>query len=158
MPSVPELPGELCVLRAVQRSDVDARRAAADLSAEEGEAWFADVSAEPHEWIIAEGGEPRGQIRLHTIEGTEAFLAIGLWRPEWLGRGLGSDAIRTLCAWAREEPLGLARVKVHVAAFNDRAVAAYARAGFARIDTNALRVAGRTDDEIVMALDLDGVA
>ena len=175
MTPVPTLSGELCVLRAVERSDVEARRAAGEhveinrmygvegadrraLSVEEGEAWFADVAASPHEWLIAEGDQPRGQIRLHTIEGAEAFLAVGLWRPEWLGRGLGTDAIRTLSAWARGEPLALTSLKVRVAAFNERALAAYAGVGFVRVGTepDGVHHGGRTYDDVILALDLAG--
>ncbi|WP_180357829.1 GNAT family N-acetyltransferase [Streptomyces sp. NP160] len=49
--------------------------------------------------------------------------------PEHQGRGLGPDALRVLLRYAFDE-LGLHRVSLEVWAFNDRALAAYRRAGF----------------------------
>jgi aminoglycoside 6'-N-acetyltransferase len=48
---------------------------------------------------------------------------------EWLGRGLGSDALRTLARYLFEER-GHHRLTIDPAAANERAIRAYRRVGF----------------------------
>ncbi|MBE3200631.1 GNAT family N-acetyltransferase [Parafrankia sp. CH37] len=60
--------------------------------------------------------------------GDALFYGLGL-RPDLTGRGLGERFVRAGLAFA--EPIhGRRRVVLHVAAFNERAVRVYRRAGF----------------------------
>jgi aminoglycoside 6'-N-acetyltransferase/ribosomal-protein-alanine N-acetyltransferase len=60
--------------------------------------------------------------------GDAMFYGLGL-RPELTGRGLGFEFVRRGLEYGREH-LGLRRVILDVAAFNQRAIKVYARAGF----------------------------
>lgn len=56
--------------------------------------------------------------------GIDLFLG-----AEWQGRGLGTDALRTVCRWLIRER-GHHRLVIDPALANDRAIRAYARVGF----------------------------
>jgi RimJ/RimL family protein N-acetyltransferase len=60
--------------------------------------------------------------------GDAMFYGLGL-RPDLTGRGLGLEFVRRGLEYGREH-LGLRRVILDVAAFNQRAIKTYARAGF----------------------------
>lgn len=75
-------------------------------------------------------GELVGHVTLWGIEarGRCATLSAQVGSP-FLGRGYGTDAVRTLVRYAFAE-LGVHRVQLGAWAFNTRAIASYARAGF----------------------------
>lgn len=81
-----------------------------------------------------------------------ATLAI-LIGPNDTGRGFGTDAVKTAVRYGFEQ-MGLNRIELRVLAMNQRALAAYAKAGFAR--EGALRqsvfLAGGFHDQIIMGL------
>lgn len=81
-----------------------------------------------------------------------ATLAI-LVGPGYVGRGYGSDAVRTLLRYGFLE-MGLNRVELRVWAFNTRGIRAYARAGF--VEEGRRREAvfhdGAFDDEVLMSV------
>lgn len=89
-------------------------------------------------WIDS-GGEVLGHVsygpdgRIPTVEGYEYAgdaLDIGLGlRPDLCGRGLGA-AFVALCVQFGREQYGAARFRLSVAAFNERAIRTYKRAGF----------------------------
>lgn len=56
-------------------------------------------------------------------------LGIGIGEPSLWGQGLGTEALRLLVAHLLADR-GLHRIRLHVAATNDRAIAAYKKAGF----------------------------
>jgi [ribosomal protein S18]-alanine N-acetyltransferase len=62
--------------------------------------------------------------------GDALFYGLGL-RPDLTGRGLGRAFVDAGIAFARAE-LGAARIVLDVAAFNERALKVYERAGFRR--------------------------
>ncbi|PWJ51154.1 Protein N-acetyltransferase, RimJ/RimL family [Quadrisphaera granulorum] len=81
-----------------------------------------------------------------------AELAIILG-PDHQGRGLGPDAVAVLLRYAFDE-LGLHRVALKVWAYNDRALAAYRRAGFTeegRLREVAFH-AGTWHDHVIMSV------
>jgi RimJ/RimL family protein N-acetyltransferase len=82
-----------------------------------------------------------------------AELQIRIGDPRWQGRGLGTEAVRRLVAFAFED-LNLHRVFLHVFATNARAVRAYERAGFAVEGTlrDAVHIDGRYVDVLVMSI------
>ncbi|QHC56656.1 RimJ/RimL family protein N-acetyltransferase [Rathayibacter tanaceti] len=73
--------------------------------------------------------------------------------PYARGRGLGTDAVRTLVRYGFAE-LGLHRIELRAWAFNKRARAAYRRSGFIEEGRrrDALFHAGRFHDEILMSV------
>ena len=56
-------------------------------------------------------------------------IGIGIGEKALWGRGLGTDALRLLVTHLLDER-GMHRVRLHVAATNDRAIASYRKAGF----------------------------
>jgi RimJ/RimL family protein N-acetyltransferase len=65
-------------------------------------------------------------------------------RPDLAGRGLGLEFFRAGLAFARDE-YGPSRVFLHVAAFNERALRVYERAGF-RVVSSHVRTFDRFGD------------
>jgi len=80
-----------------------------------------------------------------------AEFGIGLGEPDSLGRGYGTEATRLVLDYAFTL-LGLHNVWLRVFAYNERAIRAYRRAGFAEIGRRreAHRVGGRAYDEVLM--------
>jgi RimJ/RimL family protein N-acetyltransferase len=108
--------------------------------------------------ITLAGEEFAGHVGLFAADPKErvATFGIALGPPFW-GRGLGTDATRVMVRYGFLE-LGLHRIELRVWAFNQRAVAAYASAGF-QVEGRLREVVfhdGRWHDELLMAqLDRD---
>jgi aminoglycoside 6'-N-acetyltransferase len=77
-------------------------------------------------WIVEEHGEPIGYLQVHAA-GLDMFLI-----PSARGRGLGPDAARAMTEHLVNER-GRDRVTVDPYAWNDGAVRAWERAGFAEV-------------------------
>ena len=109
----------------------------------------------PH-WIIADTADDCvGAIRLAPIdsENGSANLGVGLFDPERLGVGLGTEAIRLVVNHAFND-LDLHRVGLTVLADNIRAIASYRKVGFeieGRL-RDTLRRDGKWYDDVVMAI------
>ena len=72
-----------------------------------------------------------GEVLLHTFEWQHQRAAAGVWiRTEARGRGLGTCALRSICAFGFEE-LGLARIELTTFPDNLGMVRIAERAGFA---------------------------
>ena len=96
-----------------------------------------------------------GFVALHSIEWNNqaGLLAIGIGEAEYRNRGYGSDALRLILRYAFEE-LNLNRVGLDVIANNERAIAAYERAGFRREGAmrSAVQRDGRRHDRLIMGI------
>jgi RimJ/RimL family protein N-acetyltransferase len=81
-----------------------------------------------------------------------ATLGIALGR-EYLGRGYGSDAMRVIVGYAFRE-MGLHRVQLGVAPFNQAGIRAYEKAGFVEEGRHRQSVLhdGRWYDEVLMSI------
>ena len=77
-------------------------------------------------WIVEERGEPVGFLQIHP-DGLDMFLI-----PDVRGRGLGPDAARAMAEHLIGER-GRTRVTVDPYAWNEGAVRAWERAGFAEV-------------------------
>jgi RimJ/RimL family protein N-acetyltransferase len=84
-------------------------------------------------------------------------VLLGMWvAPEVRGRRLGVLLSDACAAWATQQ--GLRELTLAVVAGNERALRAYAAAGFVVRGTTTWRQAGRTLDELVMARALTPVS
>lgn len=172
----PVLTGETVLLRPLQPGDRSARkslgyhsdiehgygsvRGTGPMTDGEAEAWgtiAAKQSADPSRllWMIEAGGELVGSTDLHAISDADsrARFAIGMFSPEHLGRGYGTDATRLVLGHAFVI-LGLHRVDLRVLDFNTRAIRLYRRCGFVveGRERESCRINERWHDDIVMAL------
>jgi ribosomal protein S18 acetylase RimI-like enzyme len=85
------------------------------------------------------------------------LLGMGLRAP-YRGRGLGRQLLDAALRLARER--GFERIELLVRSANDAAIRLYARAGFQEEGRkrDALRLDGRSEDELLMALHLRGAS
>ena len=106
-------------------------------------------------WAVESDGELVGAAFLSDVReaGRKARLAIGMYAPQFLGRGLGSEAIRLVLRHAFGT-LGMHRVDLKVLDFNDRAIAAYRACGFVEEgrERESCWVEGRWHDDVVMGV------
>lgn len=106
-------------------------------------------------WAVEADGELAGAAFLGDVRegGRKARLAIGMYAPQFLGRGLGTEAIRLVLRHAFGT-LGMHRVALVVLDFNDRAIAAYHGCGFVEEgrERESCWVDGRWHDDVVMGV------
>lgn len=99
-------------------------------------------------------GQAVGRCDLRELGMRNRSAGMGLWigKPYW-GRGLGTDAVRTLCRFAFRH-MNLQRIELHVYADNLRGIRAYEKVGFQVEGTlrRAQFVGGRYVDVLVMGL------
>lgn len=173
--TTPTLLGDRVRLRPFTEADVPARRRhgwhreiergygserpSGPMTAEEGEAWLADLRAREAAgatcWAVEADGELAGAVFLSTVreQGRKAHLAVGLYAPELLGRGIGSEAVRVVLRHAFGT-LRMHRVDLKVLAENERAVAAYRTCGFVEEgrERESCFVDGAWHDDLVMGV------
>jgi RimJ/RimL family protein N-acetyltransferase len=72
----------------------------------------------------------RGEVLLHTFEWQHARAAAGIWVcPAFRGRGIGTCALRLICAYGLEE-IGLARIEMTTFPDNHATLRIAERVGF----------------------------
>ncbi|MBU1249445.1 MAG: GNAT family N-acetyltransferase [Proteobacteria bacterium] len=112
--------------------------------------WFASVQARKDVELFSireiENDQLIGTCQLRNIDlkHRQAELVIRIGVREKLGQGLGTEAVRLLCAYGFGE-LGMHRIYLHVFYDNERAKRAYVRAGF--VEEGILRQASRIDGQ-----------
>ena len=128
------------------------------ISMAEEERWFESQLTDPSTELFAietAEGVHIGNIGLHNIDWLHrrAELGIVIGEREFWSQGYGSDAIRTLLAFAFRE-MNLHRIRLRVFEDNTRAMKAYEKCGFQR--EGCLRQAvyrqGRYCDEFIMGI------
>ena len=99
------------------------------ISAETHAGWFARKIADPGcaIFIVMEGDEPLGQVRLDRLEDDLAEVSIGL-APAARGRGIGREALRHVAGQAQE--LGVATLRALVKPENVASLRAFEAAGY----------------------------
>ena len=106
-------------------------------------------------WAVETEGDLAGAAFLGDVRegGRKARLAIGMYAPQFVGRGLGTEAIRLVLRHAFGT-LGMHRVDLKVLDFNDRAIAAYRACGFVEEgrERESCWVEGRWHDDVIMGL------
>jgi [ribosomal protein S5]-alanine N-acetyltransferase len=170
------LTGPRVVLRAVQPEDEQSRRGLGwhasiercyghedddrAMSAGEARDWYAEqvrLAGDParRHWMLEAQGRLAGVAFLHHIDETDrrARYAIGMFAPEFIGRGLGTEATRLVLQHAFTA-MSLHRVDLRVLAFNEAAIAAYRRCGFVLEgrERETCWLGGRWHDDLVMGV------
>ena len=82
--------------------------------------------------------------------GDATKFGLGL-RPDLTGRGLGASFLEAVLRFMTDE-LGAERFMLEVAAFNERAIAVYERAGFAEVDRYPHETNGGVHEFVRMVL------
>lgn len=173
--TAPTLVGERVTLRAFRDDDRAARQRhgwhreiergyGADtptraMTDDEVGAWLGHLAARAAAgattWAVESGGELVGAAFLFDLrEGDrKARLAVGMYAPRFLGRGLGTETIRLVLRHAFGT-LGMHRVDLKVLDFNERAIAAYRACGFVEEgrERESCWVDGRWHDDVVMGV------
>jgi RimJ/RimL family protein N-acetyltransferase len=106
---------------------------AADLkpfSQEEALFWVQRLIDHSCAWVIDAGGVI-GEVRLDGIDMQDrrASFAIGILKPAWLGKGIGTQATKLVLNFAFHA-LHLHRINLRVLAYNSRAIRSYEKCGF----------------------------
>ncbi len=126
---------------------------------EGGRAWAEGIISRIEDafagWIIEVDGTLAGEVKLlfHNPADRNARIAIGLFRDDLRGKGIGPRAI----AMALNEAFGsfgLHRVELRVLAKNTRAIRAYEKSGFrheGRLRDHAL-IGGAYEDDLIMSI------
>ena len=94
--------------------------------------------------IYDELGAYIGTVELYDLRGSSATLGIIIGERSHWNRGYGPEAIHALLGHAFRE-LGLERVRLNTFADNERAQAAFRKAGFRELRRVPAQLAGRTD-------------
>jgi ribosomal-protein-alanine N-acetyltransferase len=143
------LAGEGCRLRPYRLTDAEALQAVADdpevarwmtamfpypYTHADAEAWIALAAADapPKHFVIEAGGAFAGAVGIVPQAGEHAGCAVfGYWlgRRFW-GRGLATDAARTVAAYALSEARGLRRLEATVFAPNAASARLLEKSGF----------------------------
>jgi len=172
----PRLCGSSVVLREPIAADADGRRACGHqpeiirmyggspavatpqpMTAEEAQTWFATFveTDRPYRWVIEHGGRIVGTARLHSLvrEDRRARYAIGLFHPDFLGRGVGTEATKLVLQFAFRQ-LGLHRIDLRVLAHNERAIRCYRTCGFVEEgrERETALIDGIWHDDIIMGM------
>jgi RimJ/RimL family protein N-acetyltransferase len=116
---------EIIEMFGVSRSDIK------PLTRDAATRWIRKIIESPTAWIIEVGGRLVGEIRLDNFDPHDrrASMAVGIYDPGLLGKGLGSEAIYLVLKHAFEG-LQLHRIGIRVLAYNTRAIQAYQKCGF----------------------------
>jgi RimJ/RimL family protein N-acetyltransferase len=117
--------------------------------------WVQRLIDHAHAWVIEVHGRLIGEIRLDNVDlhDRRASMAIGIFDPTLLGKGLGSEAILLLLRHAFVD-LQLHRIGIRVLAYNHRAIRAYEKCGFVieGREREAAFVNGAWHDDVMMGL------
>lgn len=131
------------------------RSASRPLTADGAARWVRRLFDQSHAWVIEVQGRLIGEIRLDNVDlhDRRASMAVAIFDPTLLGKGLGSEAIILLLRHAFAD-LQLHRIGVRVLAYNQRAIRAYEKRGFVieGREREAALVNGSWHDDVMMGL------
>lgn len=167
----PALAGERVVLRAIVPTDMADRQrlgwhreielgygrecASGAMTDAEARSWFRDLSGRQSatSWVIEVAGDLAGVTFLHSVQeqDAKARYAIGMFAPQFIGRGLGTEATRLVLHHAFTT-LGLHRVDLRVLAFNTAAITSYRKCGFVDEgrERQSCRLGDKWYDDVIM--------
>jgi RimJ/RimL family protein N-acetyltransferase len=140
---------EIARMFGVSRSD------AKPMTRDAAEEWAQSQAKNPYAWMIEVERQLIGEIKLHTLnlQDRRASMAIAIYNPALLGKGLGSEATRVLLQHVFTQ-LDLHRVGIRVLAYNERAIRAYQKCGFVveGRERETAFVDGKWYDDLMMGL------
>ncbi|NQX11163.1 GNAT family N-acetyltransferase [Microbacteriaceae bacterium VKM Ac-2855] len=94
--------------------------------------WSINSDASAVGFSVEAGGQLIGHVALFGAALPTRIGTLGIViRPEFVSKGLGTEALRTVLRYGFAE-MGLNKVELRVWSFNERAIAAYEKAGFVR--------------------------
>lgn len=142
-------PAEIIEMFGVNPSDVRL------MTRENAAGWVQKLIDNPHAWVIEIDDRLAGEIRLDNLDlrDRRASMAIGIYDPKLIGKGLGSEAILLVLQYAFAD-LRLHRISVRVLAHNRRAMRAYQKCGFVveGREREAAFVNGAWHDDVMLGL------
>jgi len=113
-----------------------------------------DLPSDLLELVVVADDQVIGQVQLHSIDYFSRCCELGIALGEkYWNRGFGQDAVRTIVDYGFDV-LNMNRVGLRVLADDERAIAAYRKAGFVeegRLRQHAL-VQGELHDDLVMGI------
>ena len=122
---------------------------------DEGASWLADVMPRDTFWVAEADDDLVGVAFLHSRSDVDlrARFALGLFAPELVGRGYGTEITRLVFDHAFDE-LGLHRVDLRVLDFNVAAIACYEKIGFVLEgrERESCLLDGAWHDDLVMGI------
>jgi [ribosomal protein S5]-alanine N-acetyltransferase len=169
---VPTLTGQALRLRPFRQDDVAGRLALGrspeivrsfggdpdglpPYSEQDARHWVDRNLAHPLAWAIEVQGRLLGEARLDAVDHQDrrARLAIGLYDPDQLSKGLGRAAIHLVLSYGFDI-LGLHRIDLRVLATNERAIRCYRACGFIEEgrERESAFVAGVWLDDVIMGI------
>ncbi|SFB33475.1 Protein N-acetyltransferase, RimJ/RimL family [Cellulomonas marina] len=104
--------------------------------------------------VVTDDDRLAGHVTLSGLELPTRIVTLGVvMGAEHVSHGIGTDAVRVAVRYAFAE-MGAHKVELQAWAFNDRALAAYEKAGFVREGVRRAAVLhdGRFHDEVLMGL------
>lgn len=120
---------------------------------EQCEEWYQQLLSNRYNqvFIILLNDHPIGDIELDHIawRSGDAELRIRIGLPEHWGKGLGTDAVRTLLNYAFDD-LNLKRIYLRVAKKNPRAIRCYQKVGFKKEGKLVRTLAGKPNEVIYL--------
>jgi RimJ/RimL family protein N-acetyltransferase len=131
------------------------REEARPMTRDEAAQWVQKLRGQSYAWVIETDGALIGEIRLDRVDARDrrASMAIGIYDPAYLGRGLGSEAIRRVTEHAFDV-MRLHRIAIRVLSYNKRAIRAYEKSGFVieGRERESAFVNGAWHDDVMMGL------
>lgn len=124
------------------------------LTYQEAEQWVERLMARPLGWAVEYEGRCIGQARLKVSDKDQkARYAVGLFDPNLLGLGLGTEITRAVLKYAFET-LELHRVELRVLEMNTRAIACYEKCGFVQegVEREGAFVDGKWENDWIMSI------
>jgi RimJ/RimL family protein N-acetyltransferase len=125
------------------------------MTKEEATAWVRQLIGQSYAWVIESEGALIGEIRLDRVDARHrrASMAVAIYDPACLGRGLGTQAIRRLLEHAFGV-MRLHRIAIRVLEYNRRAIRAYEKCGFVveGRERQTAFVNGAWRDDVMMGL------
>jgi RimJ/RimL family protein N-acetyltransferase len=101
-----------------------------EVSADDHHRWLTGKLGDPDTalFVVLDGAEPIGQVRLDRLDDELAEVSIGL-APEARGRGVGREALRLAAGEARPR-LGVTQLSARVKPDNEASLRSFAAAGY----------------------------
>jgi [ribosomal protein S5]-alanine N-acetyltransferase len=125
------------------------------LTMSEVEQWYQQLCRAPLHWVIEAEDRCIGVARLLAIDraNRRARFAIGIFSPEYRGRGYGAEATRMVLRCAFEE-LGFHRIELRALDFNHRAIACYRSCGFVEEgrERDSALIGGQWHSDVLMSI------